>query len=189
MLTLVTGPVRSGKSRFAQHLATQTGLPVTYVATAQHDLSDPEWTARLMRHVESRPRHWKLIETAGIPISEQQDYFARACLEECLLIDSLGTWIAHAMSNDAQSESVRIAEQLEQQALCFADSLLACRAQVIAVGEQVGWDVVPASSCARVFRDVLGRMQQRLATHGAQAYLVAAGHAIDLRKTGEIIPE
>ena len=37
MLTFITGPVRAGKSTLAERFARESGLPVTYCATAAYD--------------------------------------------------------------------------------------------------------------------------------------------------------
>lgn len=58
--TLVTGGARSGKSRFAELLATNSGIPVTYIATAQ--IWDHEMADRVEKHRQSRPPEWSLIE-------------------------------------------------------------------------------------------------------------------------------
>lgn len=58
--TLILGGVRSGKSRLAERLALESGLPVTYIATATGD--DAEMRARIAAHRVRRPDHWQVIE-------------------------------------------------------------------------------------------------------------------------------
>ncbi|MHB8141848.1 MAG: bifunctional adenosylcobinamide kinase/adenosylcobinamide-phosphate guanylyltransferase [Vulcanimicrobiaceae bacterium] len=65
-LLFATGPVRSGESAFVQALAEQSGLRVTYLATAARDPSDPEWCARLERHERDRPAGWATLESAEL---------------------------------------------------------------------------------------------------------------------------
>jgi adenosylcobinamide kinase / adenosylcobinamide-phosphate guanylyltransferase len=65
--------------------------------------------------------------------------------------------------------------------------MLASPAYVIAVSEQIGWDVVPIAADARLLRDTMGRMVQRLAKEADRAFLVVAGYALDLRASGEPI--
>jgi adenosylcobinamide kinase/adenosylcobinamide-phosphate guanylyltransferase len=65
--------------------------------------------------------------------------------------------------------------------------MLASRPSVIAVSEQFGWDVVPVAASARLFRDAMGRMVQRLAKQADNVYLVVAGYALDLRRLGQPI--
>ncbi|MDP9016746.1 MAG: bifunctional adenosylcobinamide kinase/adenosylcobinamide-phosphate guanylyltransferase [Candidatus Eremiobacteraeota bacterium] len=186
-LTLITGPVRSGKSTFAQHLAEQTSLAVIYVAPAGRDPEDREWEGRIARHAADRPAHWTVVETSAMKTHELCAFLAASPADQCLLVDSLGTWLACAIDrrrDNIEHTFLQANLDLESEALELAGALLACKAQVIAVGEQVGWDLVPGSAVGRLFRDVLGRLQQRLALSGERAYLVVSGHAIDLHAAG-----
>ena len=182
-LIFVTGPVRSGKSRFAERLASDAGGDVIYVATARADAHDPEWAARIAQHVARRPRNWRVIETAASPAVDVAELFAAATATQTFLVDSLGTWLADRMStrfeNGGESEATdEIA--LDAEIGDVVEAALATTARAIVVGEEVGWGLVPPYRSGRVFRDVLGRAQQRLATHAESAYLVVAGRALDL---------
>ena len=187
-VVFVTGPVRSGKSSFAVRLARESGLDVTYVATAAAAAEDAEWRARLARHTRERPAEWRTVETAPLSHQAQLALFRNARASECLLVDALGTWLAAGIG--ARIELLEIdyvvfEEQLDREAAEFADAMLASPARVLVVSEQVGWDVVPVAASARLFRDVMGRMAQRLAARCERAYLVVAGYAVDLRAHGE----
>jgi adenosylcobinamide kinase / adenosylcobinamide-phosphate guanylyltransferase len=186
-VTLVTGPVRSGKSARAMSIARSSGLQVSYVATAMHDAGDREWESRLERHARERPSAWETIESAGLTQDALLELFREAESERCLLVDSLGTWIGARMAGDLASferDAAAFAERLDRDAADIAAAMLESRARVIVVAEEVGWDVVPTSSSARVFRDILGRMKQRLAAGAEQVLLVVCGFAIDLRALG-----
>ena len=60
MLQLILGGARSGKSRLAEKLASESGCAVTYIATSQP--LDGEMNERVRHHRERRPAHWSLIE-------------------------------------------------------------------------------------------------------------------------------
>jgi len=187
-VVFITGPVRSGKSAFAVRLARESGLDVTYVATAAASPEDAEWRARLARHTRERPQAWRTIETAPLAHDAQLELFRTASAGECLLVDALGTWLAAGIG--ARIELLEIdyvvfEAQLDREAAAFVDAMLASPARVLVVSEQVGWDVVPVAASARLFRDVMGRMAQRLAARAEAAYLVVAGYALDLRANGE----
>jgi adenosylcobinamide kinase/adenosylcobinamide-phosphate guanylyltransferase len=187
-VVFITGPVRSGKSAFAVRLAGESGLDVTYVATAAASPEDAEWRARLARHTRERPQGWRTIETAPLTHDAQLELFRTASGTECLLVDALGTWLAAGIG--ARIELLEIdyvvfEAQLDREAAEFVDAMLASPARVLVVSEQVGWDVVPVAASARLFRDVMGRMAQRLAARAEAAYLVVAGYALDLRANGE----
>jgi len=183
----VTGPVRSGKSAFGVRLARECGLEVTYVATAAHEPDDAEWRSRLTRHLRDRPAAWRTIETAAMSHHAQLAIFRDAPPTACLLVDALGTWMAARIGERIELLEVDYAvleAQLDREAAEFVDAMLASPATVIAVSEQIGWDVVPVAAAARLFRDSMGRMAQRLARRADRAYLVVAGYAIDLRASG-----
>jgi len=186
-LTFITGPVRSGKSRFAERLAREAGGDVTYVATARVDPQDQEWVARIAHHAARRPERWRLIETAA-PHAEALDVLARAASPgQTLLVDSFGTWLADRMARHVEAAGAEApidAEGLEREAGDAARALITTDASAIVVGEEVGWGLVPAYPSGRVFRDVLGRAQQQLAGGAARAYLVVAGFAFDLHAHG-----
>jgi adenosylcobinamide kinase/adenosylcobinamide-phosphate guanylyltransferase len=108
----------------------------------------------------------------------------------CLLVDALGTWMAARISARIDLLEINysvLESQLDEEAAEFVDAMLASPAYVIAVSEQIGWDVVPVAASARLFRDAMGRMVQRLAKHAERVYLVVAGYALDLRAQGESI--
>jgi adenosylcobinamide kinase/adenosylcobinamide-phosphate guanylyltransferase len=189
-LVVVTGPVRSGKSTFAQVMASQSGRRVTVVATGRCDPADAEWAARIARHRRERPTSWRTVETAGMPLREQCLLYEAAGADECLVVDALGTWLADRLGahSDAIARDPVAAEQLlETEARQFGEAMLASRALCIAVCEQVGWEVVPVAPSARLFRDVLGRMVRRLAADAESAYLVVAGYAIDVKRYGVLV--
>ncbi len=187
-LTFVTGPVRSGKSRFAEDLARRFGGDaVTYVATAARDGDDPEWVARIAHHAARRPATWRVVETARAGAASLAEIAGEAGAGATLLVDSLGTWLAHAMTRRLAAAGDGAAldvDALDAEIAAVTTALLASAATTIVVGEEVGWGIVPEFASGRAFRDVLGRAQQRLAREAAYAYLVVAGYAIDLRAHG-----
>jgi adenosylcobinamide kinase / adenosylcobinamide-phosphate guanylyltransferase len=186
-VTLVTGPVRSGKSRYVVALAQASGLPVRYVATAMRDSADAEWAARLDRHVRDRPAGWETIESASLSPQALLELFHRASEQDCIVVDALGTWLATriAANIDAVERNVAAFEaRIDAEATDLALAMLASRALVVVVTEEVGWDVVPVAASARLFRDVLGRMKQQLAARAQAAVLIVCGIALDLRALG-----
>ena len=186
-VTLVTGPVRSGKSRYVLQIAAQAPGRVRYVATAIRDVADGEWMARLRRHMQDRPAEWESVEAAQIGHRPLLEIFTEAQDDECVVVDALGTWIAARIATNLEAFEQDLAafeNQLDTEAAEIADAMLASRAHVIVVTEEVGWDIVPVAASARLFRDVLGRMKQRLAGEARDAYLVVCGFALDLHALG-----
>jgi adenosylcobinamide kinase / adenosylcobinamide-phosphate guanylyltransferase len=186
-VTLVTGPVRSGKSRYVQQIAARTRGPVRYVATAIRDDSDGEWNARLRRHMQDRPAHWETIEAAEIGHAALLELFNGANADVCVVVDALGTWLAGRIATQLDAferDFAAFEAQMDAEASEIVDAMLASNAHILVVTEEVGWDIVPVAVSARLFRDVLGRMKQRLAADARNVYLVVCGFAMDLRALG-----
>jgi adenosylcobinamide kinase/adenosylcobinamide-phosphate guanylyltransferase len=168
---LVLGGSRSGKSRHAERLLAGTE-PVTYVATAQGDPADAEWTARIERHRARRPAGWTTAETTDLAkLMPQADVGA-------LLIDSITTWVAAVMDecgcwSPAQPDDAepRLAQAIDT----LIDAWAAAAVTVVAVSDEVGSGIVPATPSGRRFRDTLGELNQRLAATADEVWLVTAG--------------
>jgi adenosylcobinamide kinase / adenosylcobinamide-phosphate guanylyltransferase len=149
-LSLVTGPTRSGKSEWAEHLAATSGKSVRYIATAQVDPADPEWQTRILQHQQRRPADWT---TQHVP-DDLAGAIANSQHSDCLLIDSLGTWLTNFLDQD---------ESLWQQTVTeFLAHLQSAPSTVILVAEETGWGVVPAYALGRLFRDRLGSLTRQL---------------------------
>jgi adenosylcobinamide kinase / adenosylcobinamide-phosphate guanylyltransferase len=167
--TLILGGSRSGKSEEAE-LRVAADPEVTYVATARTDGADPEWQARIKAHRDRRPTWWHTIET--IDLAE-----VLHTATGTVLIDGIGTWLtAQIDAHDAWDEPHRIAARTDE----LIDAWRGARAHVVAVSDEVGLSVVPATTAGRAFRDALGRLNQRLAAESEQTTLVVAGRVLEL---------
>ncbi len=171
-LILVAGPARSGKSAWAEHLAQQSGKRVTYVATARRDPNDAEWQARIEAHRQRRPGEWTTLE---VPL-ELATTVQTATADRCLLVDSLGTWLANWLDRD---EVV-----WEQTVETLLMALQNTNTTIVLVAEEVGWGIVPAYPLGRMFRDRMGSLVQRVGAIANPVYLVAGGHILNLSQLG-----
>lgn len=173
---LVTGPARSGKSEWAENLAMQSSKPVIYVATASENPNDAEWQKRIQQHQERRPQDWG---TLLVPM-ELSATLADAKPNTCLLVDSLGTWVANLLEQNEDTWNKIQVEFLETVQLVAAD--------MIFVAEETGWGVVPAYPLGREFRDRLGTLVRQLGTLCDSVYLVTGGHVLNLSVLGIPLP-
>ncbi|MFQ3616828.1 MAG: bifunctional adenosylcobinamide kinase/adenosylcobinamide-phosphate guanylyltransferase [Cyanobacteriota bacterium] len=184
-ITLVTGPSRSGKSEWAEHLArsrqrcgaTSRSCPVIYVATAQRRADDAEWQARIAQHQQRRPPDWRCIEE---PV-ELAALLDTAAPGECWLVDALGTWLANVLEQDDATWQNTVSTLLR--------TLQASPADLILVAEETGWGVVPPYPLGRLFRDRLGSLTRRIGAIAQSVYLVTGGYALDLAQLGVRLPE
>lgn len=144
--SLIVGGARSGKSRLAERLATASGLPRSYIATAE--LWDDEMRARIDRHIADRGTGWVTYEAPR----DVAEALARA--EGVVLIDCATLWLTNVMLGGGDI----IVETAGLLAAIAARS-----GPVIVVSNEVGWGIVPDNALARDFRDEQGRLNQRLA--------------------------
>lgn len=172
-IVLVTGPSRSGKSEWAETLAMQTGKRVIYVATAKLDPDDVEWLSRIDKHQRRRPAEWTTLLVPMELAATIRGYSDSSC---CLLVDSLGTWVANLLDEDSAVWERTLQELLE--------SLAQTAGSVIFVAEETGWGVVPAYPIGRVFRDRLGQLVRQLGIIANPVYLVTGGHVLNLSALG-----
>lgn len=176
-IVLVTGPAKSGKSEWAETLAMQSGKSVIYIATAQINPSDSEWQQRISQHRDRRPGDWLTIETPE-NLVETIAITPSSC---CLLVDSLGTWVANLLEQDSMTWA-----KTEQNLILSLEHLE--NKDAIIVAEETAWGVVPAYASGRLFRDRLGHLVRRLGTVAHTVYLIAGGHILNLSLLGSPLP-
>lgn len=178
---LVTGGVRSGKSRHAESLLLPPHLPVdapvTYLASGPRR-DDADWAARVTAHRERRPAAWSTVESAD----------AATALERStgpVLLDCLGTWLTAQLDEiDAwEAPESRWGPVLDER-ITHLESAWAASPLVVAVTNEVGWGVVPAHRSGRVFADHLGWLNQRIAASADRVDLVVAGQVLTIKDTG-----
>lgn len=162
-VTLVLGGARSGKSARALALATEG--PRRFVATAE--AFDEEMRARIALHIEERAGAWETIE-APLDIAP----VIAGHRAGTLLVDCLTIWLSNLMHYNRDTDA-------EIETLITA--LGAAEAPVILVSNEVGLSIAPENALARHFRDVQGRLNQRVATAADHVEFIAAGLPLVLK--------
>lgn len=178
----VTGGARSGKSTFAERLAATSGRPVSYVATMQP--GDDELRDRVERHRAQRPADWRTIDAPLDVVGAVR----AAPSDACVLLDCLSLWVTnHLMELDTEEPTTEDATALEATIDREVDVLLdAARIRegvLIAVTNEVGSGLVPPYPLGRVYRDLLGRVNQRVSRSADRAWLLVSGRALELPAT------
>jgi adenosylcobinamide kinase / adenosylcobinamide-phosphate guanylyltransferase len=163
---LVLGGSRSGKSAFAESLVSDRG-DVTYLATSTGTADDAEWAARVAAHRERRPAGWTTVETTA-----PSDLLRGGTV----LVDSVTTWVAALMDETGVwADDERAEQRLAGRCDALVNSWAMTPAHVVAVSDEVGLGVVPETRAGRLFRDVLGDVNQRLAGTADEVWFVVAG--------------
>jgi adenosylcobinamide kinase/adenosylcobinamide-phosphate guanylyltransferase len=180
-LTLVLGAARSGKSTFAEKLAGQSGERTLYVATAQ--ALDEEMRARIRKHRERRPAHWRTLEASRRVGQAIRD---TARCDEVILLDCLTLLVSNAVLESGDDTSLEDAQpRVDAEIDDLLDVLRAHTAPVIVVSNEVGMGGVPVYPLGRVYQDLLGWANQRFAAGADQVYMVVAGLPIEIKRLAE----
>ncbi|WP_175412453.1 bifunctional adenosylcobinamide kinase/adenosylcobinamide-phosphate guanylyltransferase [Streptomyces sp. TRM64462] len=175
--TLVTGGARSGKSLEAERRL-ESFPDVTYVATSGSREGDPEWAARVGLHRDRRPGSWRTEETCElVPLLTAGG--------PPLLIDCLSLWLTDAMDRVGAWDDDTWAHGGEKALRERVGELVAAvrgtSRTVVAVTNEVGSGVVPATAAGRRFRDELGRLNAAVADECEQVLCVVSGQVLVLR--------
>ncbi|UXX85056.1 bifunctional adenosylcobinamide kinase/adenosylcobinamide-phosphate guanylyltransferase [Roseovarius pelagicus] len=165
---LVLGGSASGKSNFAEALATATGKDRIYIATAQ--VFDAEMADKVARHQQMRGQGWHTVE-APLDLGPA---LAEARADQVVLLDCATMWLSNHMLAE---------HNLDRAEAALMAALADCAAQVIIVSNELGLSVVPDNVLARRFRDAQGRLNQRLAAQADLVALVMAGLPVALKGT------
>ncbi|WP_205648569.1 bifunctional adenosylcobinamide kinase/adenosylcobinamide-phosphate guanylyltransferase [Acuticoccus kandeliae] len=166
---LVLGGARSGKSRYAEALATNAAQTVTYVATAGPPRDD-EMRARIAVHRARRPAGWVTLEVEraiGEPIRTAGGV---------VLLDCMTLWLTNVMLAECD-----IASEVDG----LLEAIAARRGPVVAVSNEVGEGIVPQTSLGRAFRDEQGVLNQRLARSATTVVKMVAGYPLVVKPSSQ----
>lgn len=173
-LTLILGGARSGKSTFAERVAMRNGGQVVYIATAQ--ALDNEMSERITLHQRNRPEGWRTLE---IPLNVGRQLMDNPPVADVIVLDCLTLLVSNAIlaaAPDVDQPDERAAQAqvtLEIQALEAA--MQSIPAAWIVVSNEVGMGLVPPYPLGRIYRDLLGWANQRLARRAEQVIFMLAG--------------
>lgn len=175
-LILVLGGARSGKSACAEKLARQ-GEQTLFVATAE--ALDDDMRRRISKHRNRRPVSWDTLEEPLDPVAAIPAALAG---QDTLLLDCLTVWVSNlllALGDEGDVEAEILARVGALLNLYDRNDM-----RWILVSNEVGLGVVPATELGRSYRDVLGKVNQLVASRADVVYLMVAGQALDLRALG-----
>jgi adenosylcobinamide kinase / adenosylcobinamide-phosphate guanylyltransferase len=162
---LVLGGARSGKSAYAERLATEFGAPVVYVATAS--AGDAEMAERIAHHRARRPPAWRTVEATTDLASVLATHVGTIVVEDLTLL------LSNHMERDSATAEPLTVEELE--------TLWELNVNLILVSNEVGMGIVPEYPLGRHFRDALGRLNQHVARKCDEVYFILAGLPLRLK--------
>jgi len=178
---LITGGARSGKSSYAQELASESGEKVLFVATAE--ALDEEMRQRIEEHKRNRPSSWTTLEiTAGVGDKVLEKIGnARIVIIDCitLLINSIFNRATDLSSGRIDTSLAE--KEVEEEINGLIDCMNKLDAGFIIVTNEVGMGLVPANETGRLYRDLLGRANSILAGYADEVYLMVSGLPVRIK--------
>ncbi len=178
MIVLVTGGARSGKSTFAENLY-KDKKDVVYIATSI--ALDEEMKERIIRHKQTRPDTWRTFEgyySLTDALGTEKNY-----LLDCITV--LTSNIMFDMTKDLDTIPQKIQEEVEEKVYIELYNLIeAIRKKgynLVMVTNEVGYSLVPENHIGRVFRDIQGRINQKVAALSDEVYLVCCGIPVKIK--------
>jgi adenosylcobinamide kinase / adenosylcobinamide-phosphate guanylyltransferase len=172
-LILILGGARSGKSTHALRLARANGGQVVFIATAE--AQDDEMRARVAAHQAERPAGWLTLE---IPYNVGEVFSRQAPPAGVVLLDCLTLLVSNLLmlqDDIDQPDAVQAGLRLDAEIQALLVAIHASRAEWIVVSNEVGLGLVPPYPAGRVYRDLLGHANQRLAAQADEVYWMVAG--------------
>lgn len=171
-VTLVTGGARSGKSSFAESIYTGE-KEVVYIATSK--IYDEEMRDRVKLHRETRPIEWRTFEAyenLNRAVGKEKNYIL-----DCLTI--MTSNIMFDITKDREKIESELQKKVEDAVVEEIEKLITAvfksEGQLVIVTNEVGLSVVPENHIARVYRDIIGKVNQRVAAMSSDVYLVTCG--------------
>lgn len=174
---LVTGGARSGKSVFAEtYLKTCAGRKV-YVATAQ--ALDEEMKRKIAVHQKRRPSSWQTVEMPYEMPTTMPQILQEA---DVVLVDCLTMYFSNFLfAHEAEADSViveKALQEMEQTCRCIraSDGKI-----VVFVTNELGCGIVPMGRISRLYRELIGAVNQKAAAEAAEVYATICGITIELK--------
>jgi adenosyl cobinamide kinase/adenosyl cobinamide phosphate guanylyltransferase/sugar phosphate isomerase/epimerase len=178
--TFILGGARSGKSSYAQQLAHEHGGRVLYVATAT--AGDDEMKTRIENHRAERPAHWRTLE-APLQVGQAIEEALEAQTADVILLDCMTLLATNVLLQLPETASEKEAsDALDTEVDALLDCMTRSKADWIIVSNEVGLGLVPPYPLGRIYRDALGRANQRLAACADRTILMVAGLPVHLAK-------
>lgn len=172
-LTLILGGVRSGKSIFAQRLASGSNR-VLFLATAE--AGDPDMAARIKSHKADRPTDWHTLEE---PLELAAALSTVAGTYDIVILECLTLWLSNLMLKEPETSGAKV--DIPSRIRELLETYGSGTASWIIVSNEVGLGVIPSTKLGRQYADELGRVNQQIAAEADFVYFMAAGLPLQIK--------
>jgi adenosylcobinamide kinase / adenosylcobinamide-phosphate guanylyltransferase len=182
-LIIVLGGARSGKSTYAQRLAVRSGKSVVFIATAQ--AGDDEMSARITRHRADRPAEWTTLEIQQDIAAYLKGHPTQAGLYLLDCVTLLASNILFQYTEREVTDEQKAADAIKAEVEELLIYIRSNKADWIIVSNEVGLGLVPPYPLGRIYRDLLGMANQRLAAAADEVYMLMAGIPVPIHEFRE----
>ena len=183
-LTFLIGGARSGKSSYAEKLATEHHGQILYIATAQ--ALDEEMQTRISVHRQKRSTNWQTLELSAsvgeylLKHPPAADFILLDCVT--LLVSNVVLQAAPDLDNPDEASATTLVEAEIGRLL---EAIKAIPAHWVIVSNEVGQGLVPPYPVGRIYRDLLGWANQSLAREADEVYWLVAGIPVPIHQFRE----
>lgn len=180
---LITGGARSGKSSFAEDFTKTLGKNVLYIATSI--VFDEEMKTRVKKHKERRPDSWHTLEA----YKNFENHFSTGLYSKfAVLLDCITIMITNILFEEIEDfYNIKECEleKAEEKVSIEVDKLISIiknqNIEIVMVTNEIGMGIVPENHISRVFRDIAGRINQKIAKDADEVYLCVSGIPIKIK--------
>lgn len=176
-IILVTGGARSGKSSFAEQLCIDRNNSTAYIATSIP--FDDEMKDRVQKHKDSRPENWETYEiykdiySIIKEISNKHETVIMDCIT--LLVNNLMFTYDLDLDNASPYDINKMEDYIKKQIIMLFEEVKNTELYFVNVTNELGMGVVPANKLSRVYTDIVGRINQYIASISDEVYFVVSG--------------
>ncbi|MCD8210856.1 MAG: bifunctional adenosylcobinamide kinase/adenosylcobinamide-phosphate guanylyltransferase [Prevotella sp.] len=167
-IILITGGQRSGKSTYAEKMALKLSSKPMYIATAH--IWDEEFQERVLRHKERRKDAWTLVE-------EEKNLSKIQVSRKVVLIDCLTLWATNFISEKENFNVDETLKTLKDELSLFTSQ----DATFIFVTNEIGMGGVSINPLQRKFTDLLGWLNQWVASISDEVILMVSGIPVKIK--------
>lgn len=190
-IIFITGGARSGKSSFAEEMALKNAQDVLYIATAL--AFDREMEERIRIHKERRPANWQTLEAYKNLPERLREFTAGGAVQKgqppLLLFDCLTVMVTNILMEQEVPDWDKLSREdgalfekiVEKEVDDFLTFCAGYPEKTLIVSNELGMGLVPPNPLGRYFRDVQGRMNQKVAKKAGEAYFLVSGLPVRLK--------
>jgi len=182
-IILVTGGARSGKSSHAEGLCREQNNSTAYIATSipfDDDLKD-----RVKKHRVMRPSNWTTYE---IYQDIYQEIPEIAKTHQTVILDCVTLMVNNMMFKENidfetcdYSVIDKVEASIKEQMSLLIEAIRKTDLYFVIVTNEIGMSVIGTTRLTRIYTDIIGRINQKIAKNSDEVYLVVSGIPVKIR--------